>query len=111
MQQVNVRALVEEINYLLGVMDERFTRAKQAWGVRPDLRVAGERIADAGATVMELVQLVNEMQTIGISQPQDVIDRINTRYAALHVMAEELDRCRTLVHVRSHSGRPQSTLN
>jgi hypothetical protein len=111
MQQVNVRALVAEVNILLVEMDLKFDAAKRAFGVRPDLKTAEERINDAGATVAELVLAINQMEAIGIHQPEDVYARIADRYKALHLMANELDQCKLVVHIRSHSGRPQNTLN
>jgi len=107
----NVREMINEVNVMLNLADERYAAAKKAFGVRPNLTVAAERITDAGATVMELASLLGELEEIGFTHPPDVVERVRKWYNDLHVMAIEHAECEHIVNVRSHSGRPQNTLN
>jgi hypothetical protein len=108
---MNVRQMVNDLNLMLQQVETRFAAAQRAFGVKPNLTAAKDRIADAGASVMETASLINEMEAIGISQPPDIIEKVRDRYQALHRMALDVEECERLVFVRSHSGRPQKTLN
>jgi predicted DNA-binding protein (UPF0278 family) len=110
-QTVDIRQMAADLNVMLQQVDARFAAAKRAFGVKPNLTVAKDRIADAGASVMETASLVQELQEIGISQPPDIIEKLRERYRALHQMALDVEECEKIVFVRSHSERPQNTLN
>jgi hypothetical protein len=108
---MNVKQAIQEVNVLLTRMDERFAAAQKVCGIKPNLRLAPDRIADAGATVMELADLLSQLEAVGLRHPPDVINRVRDRYARLHQMSVELVECEHIVKVRSAAERPQTTLN
>jgi len=108
---MNVREMVQEVNHVLDRMDEQFSLAEKSFGVKPDIEQAKERVNQAGATVMELASLLDEMSSIGFHHPPDVVQRVRDKYAKLHRLAVDIAECEHIVFVRSHAGRKQSTLN
>jgi len=108
---MNVKQAIQEVNVLLTKMDERFAAAQKVCGIKPNLKVATDRINDAGATVMELADLLTQLEAVGLRHPPDVINRVRDRYARLHQMASDIIECESIVAARASSGRPQATLN
>ena len=108
---MNIKQAIQEVNVLLVLMDERFAAAQKVCGVKPNLKVATDRINDAGATVMELVDLLSQLEVVGLRHPPDVISRVRDRYAKLHQMGQDIIECESIVARRQSSGRPQASLN
>lgn len=108
---MNVRDALAEVDYLVAKLEFRYAAARQAFGVRPDLDVAEERIKDAGATVMELGQLLADLQNAGFHHRPSVIQHLRDRYASLHQMGAEVTWCRNFVAVRSHCEHDKHWVN
>lgn len=108
---MNVREMCQEVNIMLARMDEQCTRAQKLFGVKPNLVLAKEGVNVAGATVMELANLLSQMEGLGFRHPPDVIQRVRDRYQGLHKMAFEITECEMIISVRSQPGRPATALN
>lgn len=102
---MDVRAMINEANFLLSKLDLQFAAAQRAFGIRPNLVDAEEKITVAGATVFELGNVLAELQSIGLQHPPDVIQRLRDKYQALHQMAFEVNQCKNIVIVRSRWGK------
>ena len=111
MQTLDIRTMVNNLNVMLQALDVRFEAAQRAFGVKPNLNLAKDRIADAGATVMETAGLIQEMEALGVHQPPDIIEKLRSRYNALHIMAIEVANCEALVAWRSKLNLPKTVLN
>ncbi len=103
---MNAGEMSREINVMLAKMDEQYDLARKAVGIKPDLQLAKERVNDAGATVMELAELLDHMVGMGYRHPPDVVQRVKARYERLHELALEIYNDEiTLQHgvMRSHN--------
>src|ERR1700675_3996384 len=108
---MNAGEWVKEVNTMLVRMDEQFAQAKQAFGIKPDLEKARECVNNAGATIMELATVFDQMQLLGFRPPPDVIQRVRSCYADFHRLAIDIDECEHIVYVRSLNASKQSPMN
>lgn len=94
----DIANLTLAINVLLAQMDEHFGKARAAMGVKPDLELALREAQAAHGAIVELGVLILRAQNFhGISQPPDVIKRINDRYREISDIAGEITMCKYVI--------------
>lgn len=108
---MNIREALAEVDYLVAKLEFRYAVARQAFGVRPDLDTAEEKIKDAGATVLELGQLLADLQNAGFHHRPSLIQNLRDRYASLHQMGAEVTWCKNFIAVRSRHENVKHWLN
>lgn len=96
---MNAANLTESINNMLADLDMHYTAAKKAVdGVKPDLSEATKHAQRAHAFLGDLaVTIMRAESFLGITQPPDVIQRINTIHQELHTIENEIHTYNTVL--------------
>lgn len=96
---MNAANLAESINNMLASLDMHYVAAKRAiTAVRPDLDEAARQAQAAHSFLSDLaVTIMRAESFLGITQPPDVVKRINSIHQDLHVIEGEITTCNRII--------------
>lgn len=94
MSTIDVRELVESINFNLNQMVNHYTHALEAVDrARPDLIAARRHAEETQDIICKLAELILRIQhATGARQPNDVVDLINRCHDGLITINQEIEK-------------------